>query len=135
MKTPNNSATEIENSKASRSDHPGYYWDNEDECFRNINTDARIEGNPPVIKFADRRAMALGAEDKRVNGINPDFTGIVVINGAPMRVLRPSVFNGILHYGILGKIEGEAVVGWIPACLCEVPDVDEAARMEKYVML
>lgn len=121
--------SQIKNPQISRSDHPAYYWDNKDECFRYINTDARIEGNPPEIKFADRRAIAIGAEDSPVNNANPEFTGIVVVNEVPARVLRSTVFNGCLHYGILGKQGNNNFCGWIPACLCEIPEDKEAAAL------
>jgi hypothetical protein len=131
----NTSATQIENSRASRSDHPGYYWDAKDECFRKIDTDARIEGNPPVIEFADRRAMALGCEDKKFNNVNPEFRGIVVIECRPARVMRSGVFNGVLHFGILGKANGESFLGWVPAFLCQMPSEPEAARIAKNYQL
>lgn len=31
-----------------QSTYPGFYWDHKDECFRRLDTDARIEGNAPT---------------------------------------------------------------------------------------
>lgn len=112
--------------QASRSEHPCYYWDNKDECFRKISTDARIEGNPPEIKFADRNAIAKGAEDKRLNNCNPDYRGDVFVHGQKCGVSASAVFNGTLHYGIWGycerfSLEKEAFCGWVPAFLCKMP--------------
>lgn len=60
-----------------RPNNPLYYWDNIDEVFRHCDTDARIEGNPPipVVKIKDNHPMVqlrglladVITEDKRVN--------------------------------------------------------------------
>lgn len=69
---------------------------------------------------ADLRAIRMGAEDKQVNNVDPEFRGRVTINSVCFDVISSSVFSGILHFGILGPLDGENVCGWVPACLCEV---------------
>lgn len=80
---------------------------------------AATDTTPSPIK-ADRRAFARGASDHRINNVNPDFSGDVIINGEQLQVISSAVFNGVLHWGILGKLNGENIVGWVPAALCEI---------------
>lgn len=75
-----------------------------------------------TITKADRSAVLdFGCEDKRINNVSPTYRGTVEINGHRLTVDRASSFNGVLHYAIWGYIDGEAVCGWIPACLCNIP--------------
>lgn len=64
----------------------------------------------------------MGAEDKNINNVNPEFRGKVVINDVTLNVINACVFNGVLHFGLCGyePVHGEAAVGWIPAFLCEI---------------
>ncbi len=67
---------------------------------------------------ADKRAIAMGAEDIHINNVDPTYRGVVVINHKSLQVISVAVFNGVMHYGILGTDGGEYILGWIPAVLC-----------------
>lgn len=74
---------------------------------------------------ADKRARDMGAEDKRCNNIDPTYRGKVEINDETFDVINAAVFSGILHFGILGThgvTAPENVCGWVPACVCNIPD-------------
>ena len=86
--------------------------------------EARAICNSLNAEKADRRAVKMGAEDKNINRIDPTYRGQVEINGEVLDVINSTVFSGILHWGLLGRIHGEAVVGWIPACLCNIPNIE-----------
>ena len=62
----------------------------------------------------------MGCSDTNSNNCDPNYRGKVIVNDVELDVVAASVFNGMLHYGINRFEPNNSIVGWVPACLCEI---------------